>query len=100
MRAMQMAVGHFSEVVACSSRSATSLFQATAFMSDQHSHTDATDDATATPAWAELWHLRFVLMPRRSIAGKLVRGLVWRRYNGRRWIYKRFTDFDERGNSS
>ena len=103
---MQMAVGYFSEVVACSSRSATSPFQATTFMSDQHSqiseqhsHADASDNA-AVPAWAELWHLRFVLMPRRSIAGKLVRGLVWRRYNGRRWIYKRFTEFDERGNSS
>jgi hypothetical protein len=68
-------------------------------MIDQRNQTDATDHA-AVPAWAELWHLRFVLMPRRSISGKLVRGLVWRRRTGRRWIYKRFTEFDERGNSS
>ena len=67
--------------------------------SEQRSHADARDCA-AVPAWAKLWHLRFVMMPRRSISGKLVRGLVWRRYNGRRWIYKRFTEFDERGNSS
>jgi hypothetical protein len=101
-----MAVGHFNEVVACSSRPATSPFQATAFMSDQRtqpseqrSQADA-DEHAAVPAWAELWHLRFVLMPRRSIAGRLVSGLVWRRYNGRRWIYKRFTEFDDRGSSS
>jgi hypothetical protein len=68
-------------------------------MKDRHSQIDTTDNAKV-PAWADLWHLRFVLMPRRSISGKLVRGLVWRRYNGRRWIYKRFTEFDERGNSS
>ena len=68
-------------------------------MTDRHSQIDATDNA-AKPAWTELWHLRFVLMPRRSITGKLVRGLVWRRYNGGRWIYKRFTEFDEHGNSS
>ena len=75
-----------------------------AFFSDSHmthrrNQIDATDNP-AVPAWAELWHLRFVLMPRRSISGKLVRGLVWRRHNGHRLIYKRFTEFDEHGNSS
>ena len=68
-------------------------------MTDRHDQIDTTDKV-ATSAWAELWHLRFVLMPRRSITGKLVRGLVWRRRDGRRWIYKRFTEFDERGNTS
>ena len=63
-----------------------------------HNQIDATDNA-AVPAWAELWHLRFVLMPRRSITGKLVGGLVWRRRDGHRWIYKRFTEFDERGSA-
>jgi hypothetical protein len=29
-------------------------------------------------------------MPRRSITGRLVRGQVWRRYDGRRWQYKKF----------
>ena len=68
-------------------------------MTDRHDQIDTTGEV-ATSAWAESWHLRFVLMPRRSITGKLVRGLIWRRRDGRRWIYKRFTEFDERGNSS
>jgi hypothetical protein len=49
--------------------------------------------STSTHAWGhwqELWHVWFVVMPRRSITGKLVRGKVWRRRDGRRWIYKRF----------
>jgi hypothetical protein len=36
------------------------------------------------------WHLRQVIMPRRSITGRLVRGQVWRRHDGRRWLYKKF----------
>ena len=75
------------------------LFSRRGFMTDRRNHIDTTDPAAA-PAWADLWHLRFVLMPRRSITGKLVRGMVWRRRDGHRWIYKRFTEFDERGNSS
>jgi hypothetical protein len=35
-----------------------------------------------------------VFFPRRSITGKLVRGRVWRRHDGRRWIYKRFVEYD------
>ena len=31
-----------------------------------------------------------VIIPRRSITGRLVRGQVWRRHDGRHWIYKRF----------
>jgi hypothetical protein len=68
-------------------------------MADPRDEIDATENAT-TPGWARLWHLRFVMVPRRSITGKLVRGLVWRRREGRRWIYKRFTEFDDRGNSN
>ncbi|MET0444408.1 hypothetical protein [Tardiphaga sp.] len=40
--------------------------------------------------WAAVWHLWTVLIPRRSITGRLVRGQVWRRHDGRRWIYKKF----------
>jgi hypothetical protein len=43
------------------------------------------------PAWAEVWHIWKVIMPRRSITGKLLVGQVWRRHDGRRWIYKKFT---------
>jgi hypothetical protein len=41
-------------------------------------------------AWAGVWHLWTVILPRRSITGRLVFGKVWRRYDGRRWIYKKF----------
>jgi hypothetical protein len=43
--------------------------------------------------WAEVWHLWTVILPRRSINGQLVYGKVWRRFDGRRWIYKKFTEY-------
>jgi hypothetical protein len=45
------------------------------------------------PAWAETWHLWRVILPRRSISGRLVTGQVWRRHDGRRWIYKNFIEY-------
>lgn len=42
--------------------------------------------------WAAVWHLWTVLVPRRSITGRLVHGQVWRRHDGRRWIYKKFVE--------
>jgi hypothetical protein len=36
------------------------------------------------------WHLRRIIIPRRSITGRLVRGQVWRRHDGRRWLYKKY----------
>jgi hypothetical protein len=45
------------------------------------------------PAWAGLWHLCKVIFPRRSITGRLVYGKVWRRRDGRRWIYKQFVEY-------
>ena len=47
----------------------------------------------AKPAWAEVWHLWTVVIPRRSIAGRLVFGKVWRRHDGRHWIYKKFVEY-------
>lgn len=47
------------------------------------------------PAWAEVWHLWNVLFPRRTITGRLTRGQVWRRHDGRRWIYKKFTEYND-----
>ncbi len=46
----------------------------------------------AKPAWVRVWHLWSVIIPRRSITGRLLFGHVWRRHDGRRWIYKRFID--------
>jgi hypothetical protein len=45
------------------------------------------------PAWAEVWHLWNVILPRRSITGRLLAGRVWRRHDGRRWIYKEFAEY-------
>ena len=39
---------------------------------------------------ATVWHPWTVIIPRRTITGRLVRGLVWRRHNGRHWQYKKF----------
>lgn len=47
---------------------------------------------TSVAAWRELWHIWLVFMPRRSITGRLLWGKVWRRWNGRHWIYKRITE--------
>jgi hypothetical protein len=44
------------------------------------------------PTWAEAWHLWRVIFPRRSISGRLLAGQVWRRHDGRRWIYKKFVE--------
>ena len=37
-----------------------------------------------------IWHPWKLLFPRRSILGGYVWGVVWRRTNGRRWLYKKF----------
>jgi hypothetical protein len=47
-----------------------------------------------TRAWAEVWHLWTVIIPRRSITGRLLWGRVWRRHDGRHWIYKKFAEYD------
>ena len=37
----------------------------------------------------ESWHLHRIFLPRRSITGKLLYGIVWRRRDRSRWIYKK-----------
>src|ERR1700731_726057 len=39
----------------------------------------------AKPAWAQVWHLWTVIIPRRTISGQFVYGKVWRRHDGRGW---------------
>jgi hypothetical protein len=46
------------------------------------------------PMWAGTWHLWTVFMPRRTITGRLAYRKVWRRHNGRHWIYKQFVEFN------
>ncbi len=43
------------------------------------------------PAKTTAWHLCTVIIPRRTITGRLVRGQVWRRRSGRHWLYKKFS---------
>jgi hypothetical protein len=50
-------------------------------------------NGTAKPAWAGVWHLWTVILPRRSITGRLVLGQVWRRHDGRHWIFKKFVEY-------
>ena len=59
-------------------------------------HFEATMIATLTfglvrPTAATNWHICTVIMPRRTITGRLVRGQVWRRHDGRHWLYKKFS---------
>ena len=49
------------------------------------------------PTWADAWHLWKVIVPRRSISGRLVWGTVWRRRIGRRWAYKKFVEYSDNG---
>ena len=42
------------------------------------------------PAYMEAWHLQTVIIPRRSITGRLLWGTVLRRWNNSRWIYKKY----------
>jgi hypothetical protein len=56
-------------------------------------HNGIDDSLQPGPAWAEVWHLWKIVFPRRSITGRLVYGNVWRRRDGRRWIYKKFVEY-------
>jgi hypothetical protein len=49
--------------------------------------TDAGVTSETTPGWTGFWHLWWVAVPRRSMTGRLVRGHVWRRHDGRKWTY-------------
>src|SRR6476660_6636865 len=44
------------------------------------------------PPYEEVWHLWTVLVPRRSITGRLLRGRVLRRQHDGRWIYKQYIE--------
>ena len=44
------------------------------------------------PPFEEVWHLWAVIIPRRSITGRLLWGAVLRRRDDGRWIYKKYTE--------
>jgi hypothetical protein len=56
--------------------------------------TDASVTSGTTPGWTGFWHLWWVAVPRRSMTGRLVRGHVWRRHDGRKWTYMKIRSAD------
>jgi hypothetical protein len=52
---------------------------------------DLSPQRASGEAW-DLWHFCTIFIPRRSITGGLVSGLVLRRRVGRRWKYKSFEE--------
>jgi hypothetical protein len=65
---------------------------AATMLADSNGH-DQLLSGSPPPAWAEAWHLWTVIIPRRSITGRLIFGKVWRRHDGRHWIYKKFVEY-------
>jgi hypothetical protein len=60
-------------------------------IADRDEHTQVY--LSSPTSWMEVWHLWTVIVPRRSITGRLVRGKVWRRHDGRHWTYKKFIEY-------
>ena len=54
----------------------------------QDYHIGKLDERSVTVGHRSRWHLWKVIIPRRSISGKLVSGQVWRRRQGTKWAYK------------
>ena len=44
------------------------------------------------PPYSEVWHLWTIILPRRSITGRLLWGTVLRRRDDGRWIYKKYIE--------
>jgi hypothetical protein len=44
------------------------------------------------PPFEEVWHLWTVIIPRRSITGRLLWGTVLRRRDDGHWIYKKYIE--------
>ncbi len=63
---------------------------------DRHNFNSSVNSQPA-PAWVNSWHVWTVIIPRRSIAGRLVLGTVWRRWDGRHWTYKKFVEYSDDG---
>ena len=57
------------------------------------SDTDSAVRSDLEQAWWDAWHLWRIIIPRRSITGRLVWGTVWRRYRAGRWVYKNFVEY-------
>ncbi len=61
---------------------------------DRHNFNSSVNSQPAA-AWVNSWHVWTVIIPRRSIAGRLVWGTVWRRRDGRHWTYKKFVEYSD-----
>ena len=62
----------------------------------QDHHIGKLDERSVTVGHRSRWHLWKVIIPRRSISGKLVSGQVWRRWQGTKWAYKKFVEYADR----
>jgi hypothetical protein len=62
-------------------------------MTVQDYHIGKPDEQLVTVDHLGRWHLWTVIVPRRSISGKLVSGQVWRRRQGPKWVYKKFVEY-------
>jgi hypothetical protein len=56
---------------------------------------DTIEPNDTAPAWARVWHVWTLILPRRSVEGGIAWGRVWRRHNGRKWLYKNFIQLDD-----
>jgi hypothetical protein len=76
---------------------ATSLYRANKFNERGLVLNDFEDryNSSLRPAWARVWHIWHLIIPRRAIDGAIICGRVWRRHDGRRWIYKPIVDFEQ-----
>jgi hypothetical protein len=63
-------------------------------IADSHA-IDPSVSSQPRPAWPDVWHLWTVIIPRRS--SPLVWGTVWRRSDGRHWIYKKVIEYSDNG---
>ena len=61
------------------------------------SKTDSAVRSDLGRGWSDAWHLWRIIIPRRSIAGRLVWGMVWRRNREGRWVYKKFVEYSDNG---
>ena len=55
---------------------------------------DTIEPNDTVPAWARVWHVWTLILPRRSVDGGIAWGRAWRRHNGRRWLYRNFAELD------
>jgi hypothetical protein len=80
---------------AAASSSASSGYRRSLMANSSETHSAVGSDLGQP--WSDAWHLWRIIIPRRSIAGRLVWGMVCRRNRGGRWVYKKFIKYSDDG---